>query len=311
MKRQRVLALDLPAMLAGTRFRGDFDERLRGVVAAVAAAPDIILFVDELHTLVGAGDREGGLDAGNMLKPVLARGQLRCIGATTTGEYEQHLGKDKALMRRFQPVLVREPSREDALVMLRGLKERYEAHHGIRIADAALVAAVDLSTELIKDRFLPDKAIDLVDEAASQLRLEAESVPAAVAQAEEALLRLEIEHRALGGEERSALVQQRRTTSELRQRWADQRRTVALIRELIHAEEGLRLEEEHARRTGQVARAAEITYRALPSLSQRIEALEAELHAAAGGGLLLRDTVVAADVATIAAAWSGRDLLPD
>jgi ATP-dependent Clp protease ATP-binding subunit ClpB len=317
MKRRRLLALDLPLLLAGTRFRGDFEERLRAVVAAILAAPDVILFIDELHMLVGAGDRDGAFDAGNMLKPVLARGELSCIGATTTAEYEGHLSKDKALLRRFQPVWIKEPTVDDAIVILRGIKDRYEVHHRIRIADAALVAAAHIAHAHIGDRFLPDKAIDLVDEAASQLKLEAESVPADVAAAEQALVRVEIEHRALAGEDTAAarhrrdwlaseLERLRGESHALRERWQGQRATVAMIRELIHAEDALRVEEDHARRTGHLSRAAEIAYRALPELSVKIEALEARLRAEQERGLLLRDIVTARDIAEIAASWTGK-----
>jgi ATP-dependent Clp protease ATP-binding subunit ClpB len=317
MKPRRVLALDLPQLLAGTRFRGDFEERLKAVVAGVLAAPEVILFIDELHTIVGAGNREGALDAGDMLKPVLARGELSCIGATTTAEYEQHLGRDKALLRRFQPVWVKEPTVEDTIVILRGIKDRYEAHHRIRIADAAVVAAAEIAAAHIPDRFLPDKAIDLVDEAASCLRLEAESVPAEVAAAEQAWVRLEIEHRAVraeggaGQEPRRAwlvdeLERLRAEIVALRERWDAQRRTVASIRELIHTEEQLRHEEEQARRSGHLSRAAEIGYRVLPELSRRIEELEATLQASQAAGLLLRDVVTARDIADIAARWTGK-----
>jgi ATP-dependent Clp protease ATP-binding subunit ClpB len=319
MKRRRLLALDLPLLLAGTRFRGDFEERLKAVVAGVLAAPEVILFVDELHMLVGAGDQDGAFDAGNMLKPVLARGELSCIGATTTAEYESHLGKDKALLRRFQPVWIHEPSVDDAIVILRGIKDRYEVHHRLRISDAALVAAAHIAAAHIADRFLPDKAIDLVDEAASQLRLEQESVPAEVAAAEQALVRLDIEARALAGEDSAAAGHRRawlaaeleRVRGEhhaLRERWERQRATVTQIRELIAAEDALRLEEDHARRAGALSRAAEIAYRALPQVSQRIEALEAELRVAQAHGRLLRDSVGAADIAAIAAAWTGKPI---
>jgi ATP-dependent Clp protease ATP-binding subunit ClpB len=318
MKPRRILALDLPQLLAGTRYRGDFEERLKAVVGAVLASPDVILFIDELHTLVGAGSKEGAMDAGDMLKPVLARGQFACIGATTTAEYETYLMRDKALARRFQPVLVNEPSVADAIVILRGIKDRYEAHHRIRIADAAVVAAVEIAAAHIKDRYLPDKAIDLIDEAASQLKLEAESVPADVAAAEQDLVRLEIEERALRAEEGGAVERRRaELTGELaalrgraqalRDRWALQRTTVARIRELISVEETLRAEEEAARRAGQLQRAAEIAYRALPEISHRVEALEEELRAAQAPGLLLRDTVTPRDIAAIAASWTGVD----
>ena len=316
MKSRRILALDLAQLLGGTRYRGDFEERLKGVIAGVLAAPEVILFIDELHTIVGAGSREGALDAGDILKPVLARREFACIGATTTAEYDQYLSRDKALLRRFQPVRVAEPTAEDALVILRGIKDRYEAHHRIRISDAAIVAAVELSIRHIQDRYLPDKAIDLVDEAASQLKLEAESVPADVAAAEQALVKLDIESRALQGEEGEAaqhrrawlageLANVRAQTQELRARWTAQKQMVASIRELIHAEEQLRAEEDHARRAGQLGRAAEIAYRGLPEISRRIEELEAQLEAAQTPGLMLRETVTAHDVAAIASSWTG------
>ena len=316
MKSRRILVLDLAQLLAGTRYRGDFEERLKAVIGAVIARPEVILFIDELHTIVGAGNREGALDAGDVLKPVLARGELPCIGATTTADYQRHLSRDKALLRRFQPVLVREPSVEDAIVMLRGIKDRYEAHHRIRIADAAVVAAAELAARHIPDRFLPDKAIDLIDEAASQLKLEAESVPDEVAAAEQALLRLEIEQRALAAEAGTAaqlrrqwldaeLERTRADCGALRAGWEAQKEMVARIRELIRSEEMLRAGEDQARRSGDLGRAAEIAYRALPEISRQIEELEAELAAARTTGLTLRDTVGVADVAAIAASWTG------
>jgi len=320
---RRILALDLAAMLAGSRFRGDFEERLKGVIAGVMASPQVILFIDELHTIVGSGSGEGALDAGNMLKPVLARGEFTCIGATTTAEYEQHLMKDKALARRFQPVRVNEPSIDDAVVILRGIKDRYEAHHRIRISDAAVVAAVEMSVRHIKDRYLPDKAIDLIDEAASQLKLEAESVPTDVSTAEQSLVRLEIEYRALQTEEGPAAKHRRdwleielasvgEKTAALRARWDAQKQMVSSIRELIHMEETLRAEEEHARRTNQLGRAAEIAYRSLPDISRRIEEHEIALVATQTPGLRLRDTVTRRDIAEITASWTGvplRDLI--
>ncbi len=320
---RRILALDLAQMLAGSRFRGDFEERLKGVIAGVMASPHVILFIDELHTIVGSGAGEGALDAGNMLKPVLARGEFTCIGATTTAEYEQHLMKDKALARRFQPVRVNEPSIDDAVVILRGIKDRYEAHHRIRISDAAVVAAVEMSVRHIKDRYLPDKAIDLIDEAASQLKLEAESVPTDVSTAEQSLVRLEIEYRALQTEDGPSAKHRRdwleielasvgEKTAALRARWDAQKQMVASIRELIHTEETLRAEEEHSRRTNQLGRAAEIAYRALPDVSRRIEELELHLVATQTPGLRLRDTVTRRDIAEITASWTGvhlRDLI--
>jgi ATP-dependent Clp protease ATP-binding subunit ClpB len=319
MKSRRILCLDLAQLLAGTRYRGDFEERLKAVIGSVIAAPEVILFIDELHTIVGSGNREGGLDTGDILKPVLARGEFSCIGATTTAEYERYLSRDKALLRRFQPVLVKEPSVEDTIVMLRGIKDRYEAHHRIRIADAAVVAAAELAARHIPDRFLPDKAIDLLDEAASQLKLEAESVPAEVATAEQALLRLEIEHRALAAELGASaqhrrewldaeLERSRAETHALRAHWDAQKEMVARTRELIRTEEVLRGEEDQARRSGDLNRAAEIAYRALPEISRRVEELEAQLAAFQTSGLTLRDTVAAADVAAIAAAWTGTEI---
>jgi ATP-dependent Clp protease ATP-binding subunit ClpB len=317
MKPRRILALDLAQLLAGTRYRGDFEERLKLVVTGVLASPDVILFIDELHTIVGAGSREGALDAGDMLKPVLARREFTCIGATTTDEYDKYLSKDKALLRRFQPVRIEEPSIDDAVNIIRGIKDRYEAHHRIRISDAAVVAAVELSAKHIKDRYLPDKAIDLVDEAASQLKLEAESVPADVSVAEAALVKLEIEYRALQSEEGTAevhrrewlgseLVTARAETQALRARWDQQKEMVAKIRELISTEEALRAEEETARRAGWLDRAGEIAYRAIPEISRRIETLEAQLRAAQTASLMLRDTVVPDDIVAIAASWTGK-----
>ena len=316
IRTKRVLALDLAQLIGGTRYRGDFEERLKAVIAGVLAAPDVILFIDELHTIVGAGSREGALDAGDILKPVLARREFSCIGATTTDEYDKYLSRDKALLRRFQPVRINEPTLDDALVILRGIKDRYEAHHRIRISDAAIVSACELSIKHIKDRYLPDKAIDLIDEAASQLKLEAESVPAEVAAVEQALVRLDIENRALHNEEGEAAEHRRDwltaelanlTTQahELRARWDHQKQMVASIRELIQAEEQLRLEEEQARRTGQLGRAAEIAYRGMPEVSRRIEQLQAELEAAQSAGLMLRQIVTEQDVAAIVASWTG------
>ena len=317
MKPRRILALDLAALLAGTRYRGDFEERLKGVVAGVLATPEVILFIDELHTIVGAGSREGALDAGDMLKPVLARREFTCIGATTTDEYEKYLSRDKALLRRFQPVRIEEPSIDDTIAIIRGIKDRYEAHHRIRISDAAVVTAVHVAAKHIKDRYLPDKAIDLVDEAASQLKIEAESVPNDVAVAEQALMKLEIEYRALQTEDGSVaahrrdwlgteLTMARAQTQALRAGWEQQKQMVAKIRELIATEEQLRLEEDHARRSGRLDRAGEIAYRAIPEISARIEVLEAELRSAQTGGLALRDTVIAGDVLAIAASWTGK-----
>jgi ATP-dependent Clp protease ATP-binding subunit ClpB len=304
-------------MIAGTRYRGDFEERLKTLISAVLGAPEVVLFIDELHTIVGAGSREGALDAGDILKPVLARGEFSCIGATTTDEYEKHLLRDKALARRFQPVWVYQPSVDDAIVMLRGIKDRYEAHHRVRIADAAVVTAVEVSAAHIADRFLPDKAIDLIDEAASQLRLEAESVPTELAATEQALLRLEIEHHAFTTEPgevaehrrlwlEAELARLRADAHAMRTRWETEKQIVSGINDALRAEERARTEEEQARRFGEHARAAELAYRTLPEISRRIEELEGQLRSARTGGTLLRDTVTARDVAAVAASWTGK-----
>jgi ATP-dependent Clp protease ATP-binding subunit ClpB len=317
MKPRRIMALDLAQLLAGTRYRGDFEERLKQVVAGVLASPEVILFIDELHTIVGAGSREGALDAGDMLKPVLARREFSCIGATTTAEYEQYLLRDKALLRRFQPVRIAEPSIDDAIVILRGIKDRYEAHHRVRITDAALVAAVEIAARHIPDGYLPDKAIDLLDEAASQLKLEAESVPANVAAAEQALTRAEIEYRSFEQEEGAVahhrrdwlaqeLVNLRAEAHALRGAWEARKQMVHSIRELIAHEERLRVEEDNARRAGTLDRSAEIAYRLMPDVSRQIEALQAQLAATQTPGLMLRDTVQVRDVVEIAAAWTGK-----
>jgi len=313
LQRKRILSLDLGSLLAGTRYRGDFEERLKAVVGEAMADPHAILFIDELHSVIGAGSSPGALDAANLLKPALARRELACIGATTTDEYEQHLARDKALSRRFQPVPVLEPSAEDALVMLRGVKDRFEAHHRVRIADEALVAAVAISGERIPDRYLPDKALDLVDEAASQLKLELESVPVEVATVQEEVTRLRIEQRAIASDP-TASSQRRddvagrlgpaeRRLEWLTEEWTRQKGTVAEIRSLLEQEEALRADEERARASGDLDRAAHLAYRALPDVSRRIEALEAEL----GGSdqALIRDCVTAGDIEAVATAWLG------
>tara|TARA_R110002073_G_scaffold332410_5_gene518422 strand:+ start:12185 stop:13405 length:1221 start_codon:yes stop_codon:yes gene_type:complete len=315
LKAKRILSLDLAQLLAGTRYRGDFEERLKEVVGGVMADPNIILFIDELHAVIGAGSGKGALDAGNMLKPALARREFSCIGATTTAEYEAYVAKDKALSRRFQPVRVPEPNFEDALVILRGTVERYESHHRVRIADAALIAAVRIASAHIHDRFLPDKAIDLVDEAASQLKLELESVPEEIAVAQEQLIRLRIETRAKRSEhgQRSAAYQELKDKTDshdkrvqwLTAEWDSQKQTVSRIRELLAEEEGLRTEEEQSRRSGKLDRAAHLAYVELPKVSLAIENLETELHEASEGKSLMRDSVRVEDIIGVAAIWTG------
>ena len=315
LKEKRILALDLAQLLAGTRYRGDFEERLKEVVGGVMADPNIILFIDELHAVIGAGSGEGALDAGNMLKPALARREFSCIGATTTAEYDAHVAKDKALSRRFQPVRVPEPNFEDALVILRGTVERYESHHRVRISDAALIAAVRIAKAHIVDRFLPDKAIDLIDEAASQLKLELESVPEEIAVAQEHLIRLRIETRAKRSEhgERSSAYQELTLKTDaheqrvqwLTSEWESQRTMVTRIRDLLAEEEALRTQEEQARRSGELDRAAHLAYVELPKVSLHIEKLEMELSAASEGNALMRDSVGVDDVVGVAAIWTG------
>ena len=284
LKGKRVWALDIGALLAGAKYRGEFEERLKAVLAEIAAAEgELIVFIDELHTIVGAGAAEGAVDAANMLKPMLARGELRAIGATTLDEYREHIEKDAALERRFQPVFVGEPSSADTIAILRGLKERYEAHHGVRIRDAALVAAAVLSDRYISGRFLPDKAIDLVDEAASRVRMEIDSSPLELDEAERRVRQLEIELAAMAKEKKEVreplerdLADAKATRDELAARWSKEKEALERVKEITRAIDELRMEAERAEREGNLQRVAEIRYGELP-------ALEAELGAARGG----------------------------
>lgn len=319
LKEKRLLVLDLGALVAGAKFRGEFEERLKAVLKEVTSAEgQIILFIDELHTLVGTGAAEGSMDASNMLKPALARGELRCIGATTLDEYRKHIEKDAALERRFQPVFVKEPTVDDTISILRGLKERYEVHHGVSIRDAALVAAATLSNRYITDRFLPDKAIDLVDEAGSRLRMQIDSRPEEVDQLERKLLRLEVERQALKKEPDAAskerltfldkeIAELKSRSGELRAQWQREKDEVNSVKDLKEKIEKIRLESEAAERRGDLEKAAELRYGQLLSLQKELTAKEKSAPGAASKTrpTLLRQEVTEADVADVVARWTG------
>jgi ATP-dependent Clp protease ATP-binding subunit ClpB len=319
LKQKRLLVLDLGALIAGAKFRGEFEDRLKSVLKEVSAADgEVILFIDELHTLVGAGAAEGSMDASNMLKPALARGELRCIGATTLDEYRKHIEKDAALERRFQPVVVKEPTTEDTISILRGLRERYEVHHGVSIRDAALVAAATLSNRYIADRFLPDKAIDLVDEACARIRIQIDSLPEEVDQLERRTLQLEVEKQALKKERDSAsqarlkVIEQElsglKTRSlSLRSQWELEKKDVNAVQDLREKIEQVRIGSEDAERRGDLAEAAELRYGQLSSLQKELETLiQSEAQRKAGPGLaLLRQEVTENDIAEVVAKWTG------
>ena len=317
LKDKKILALDLGALIAGTKYRGEFEDRLKAVLKEIeAAAGGIILFIDELHTLVGAGGAEGAVDAANMLKPALARGDLRCIGATTLDEYRKYVEKDKALERRFQPVYVGEPTVEDTVAILRGLKERYEVHHGIRIRDTALVAAARLSHRYISGRQLPDKAIDLVDEAASRLKMQIDSRPDAIDAIERRLVSLAIEEQALGKEKDEAslkrLAQVAAESAELRERadqmksvWQLEKQLIGDLRKLKEEAESAKTEAELAQRRGDLNRAAELRFGRVPELEKAIQAKSDELKRAQAHGSFLREEVTEEDVAAVVSKWTG------
>jgi ATP-dependent Clp protease ATP-binding subunit ClpB len=317
LRKKRMVALDLGGMLAGAKYRGEFEDRLKAVLREIEeAAGSVVLFIDELHTLVGAGSAEGAIDASNMLKPALARGELRCIGATTLNEYKKYIEKDAALERRFQPVYVGEPSVEDTLAILRGIKEKYEVHHGVRITDSALVAAASLSQRYIADRFLPDKAVDLVDEAASRLRIEIDSMPVEIDEVERRITQLEIERQALAKEtDRSSrerldaltaeLAQLREKSSGMKLHWHRERDIIGSIRSIKEKIEGVRAEEQNAERAGDLGRAAELRYGTLVQLQSRLEEENAKLAELQSERKFLKEEVDEEDIAEVVAKWTG------
>jgi ATP-dependent Clp protease ATP-binding subunit ClpB len=308
LKGKRVWALDIGALLAGSKYRGEFEERLKAVLKEIQSSEgQIVLFIDELHTIVGAGAAEGAVDAGNLLKPMLARGELRCVGATTLDEYRKHVEKDAALERRFQPIFVGEPSVADTIAILRGLKERYEAHHGVRIRDAALVAAAVLSDRYIADRQLPDKAIDLVDEAASRLRMEIDSSPLELDEAERRVRQLEIELAAMAKESPEVrepvereLAEAKEARDELAARWAQEKAQLDRVKEIAQKIDELRMEFERAERAGDFNRAAEIRHGELPELERELEERREPV-----GAPMVKEEVDEDDVAAVVARWTG------
>ena len=312
LKGRKLLSLDMGALIAGAKYRGEFEERLKGVLDEVKQAEgDIILFIDEMHTLVGAGKGEGAMDAANLIKPALSRGELHCIGATTLDEYQKHVEKDPALQRRFQPVFVGEPTVEDTISILRGLKEKYELHHGVRITDGALVSAATLSHRYIADRFLPDKAIDLMDEAASRLRMEVESKPEEIETLDRRIIQLKIEREALGKESDAAskdrlatleneLANLEQQSSELTQRWQAEKDKISAEAKIKEQLDTARIELEQAQRSGDLAKAGELQYGAIPGLERQLSEAES-----AAGNAMLREEVTAQDIASVVSRWTG------
>jgi ATP-dependent Clp protease ATP-binding subunit ClpB len=317
LKNKRVVALDLGALVAGAKYRGEFEERLKAVLKEVQEANgEVVLFIDELHTVVGAGAAEGAMDASNMLKPALARGELHCIGATTLNEYQKHIEKDAALERRFQPVYVGEPDVAGTVAILRGLKERYEVHHGVRIQDAALVAAASLSHRYIADRFLPDKAIDLVDEAASRLRIEIDSLPTELDVVERRVVQLQIEQQALAKEKDKAsrerleklereLADLQEQASGMRARWQREKEAIGRIRSLKEQIEKTRFEADQATTKGDLGKAAELQYGTLPGLEKDLATRNSELAEVQSHGRMLKEEVEAEDIARVVSQWTG------
>jgi ATP-dependent Clp protease ATP-binding subunit ClpB len=317
LKKKKMVALDLGAMLAGAKYRGEFEDRLKAVLREIEeSAGGIILFIDELHTLVGAGAAEGAIDASNMLKPALARGELRCVGATTLNEYKKYIEKDAALERRFQPIYVGEPSVEDTIAILRGLKEKYELHHGVRITDSALVAAATLSHRYIADRFLPDKAVDLIDEAASRLRIEIDSMPVEIDEVERRMTQLEIERQALSKEKDKAsrerlralnaeLTGLREKSAEMKLHWQQERDIIGSLRELKERIEAVKAQGQQAERSGDYNKAAEIRYSTLVQLDKELASRNARLASLQSSQKFLKEEVDEEDIAEVVAKWTG------
>jgi ATP-dependent Clp protease ATP-binding subunit ClpB len=317
LRNKRLVGLDLGAMLAGAKYRGEFEDRLKAVLKEIESAQgQIILFIDELHTLVGAGAAEGAIDASNMLKPALARGELRCVGATTLNEYKKYIEKDAALERRFQQIYVGEPSVEDTIAILRGLKEKYEVHHGVRIKDSAIVAAATLSNRYISDRFLPDKAIDLIDEAASRLRIEIDSLPQEIDQLEREILQLQIERQALQREEdeksklrlkeiEQRIADLREKSSGMKAKWKSEKEAIERMRTAKAELEQLRLQFDQARNAGDLDRASEIQYGQIPELERKLAEEQERLAKFQQDGVMLKEEVDEEDVAEVVAKWTG------
>ncbi|MBE9580846.1 MAG: ATP-dependent chaperone ClpB [Proteobacteria bacterium] len=317
LKNRRLVALDMGTLVAGAKYRGEFEDRLKAVLKEVEAAEgEVIVFIDELHTMVGAGAAEGSVDASNMLKPALARGTLRCVGATTINEYRKYVEKDAALERRFQPVLVQEPTVEDTISILRGLKEKYEVHHGVRIKDSAIVAAATLSHRYISDRFLPDKAIDLIDESASGLRIEIDSMPAEIDEVERKIIQSEIEREALRKEtddaskERLAKLEKdisvmKEKIGEMKAHWQNEKDAIQTIRKVKEELERTGIEEQQAERHGNLARAAELRYGVATELEKRLEEAKKRLSELQTGRKMLKEEVDAEDVAEVVCRWTG------
>ncbi|RZK14758.1 MAG: AAA family ATPase, partial [Pedobacter sp.] len=314
LKSKTVYSLDMGALIAGAKYKGEFEERLKAVVKEVTQSDgDIVLFIDEIHTLVGAGGGEGAMDAANILKPALARGELRAIGATTLDEYQKYLEKDKALERRFQKVMVNEPDTQDAISILRGLKERYETHHKVRIKDEAIIAAVEMSQRYIADRFLPDKAIDLMDEAASKLRMEMDSVPENVDALDREIMRLEIEREAIKREKDDRKVQDlseeianlSAERDELKAKWQGEKDLVDAVNNQLEQIEHYKLEAEQAERAGDYGKVAEIRYGKIKEAQDQVEKLKADLESQQTDSRMLKEEVTADDIAGVVGRWTG------